>query len=97
MEHLSSNERGLVIIRSGPLSSKCPSLFPFGFVWHMDASKVFDLVGKASYIALAAVALWGAYYVVLVLSRVGRKRFKTEEAQDAFSGFDRSRPEKGRF
>lgn len=50
----------------------------------MDASKVFDLVGQASYVALAAVALWGAYYVVLVLSRVNRKRFKTEAAQDAF-------------
>jgi biopolymer transport protein ExbB/TolQ len=84
VEHLSSNDIGSVIIKRGPLSSKCPSLFPFGFGWHMDASKVFDLVGKASYIALAAVALWGAYYVVLVLSRVGRKRFKTEEAQDAF-------------
>ena len=50
----------------------------------MDASAVFNLVGRASYVALAAVALWGAYFVVLVMTRVNRKRFKTEDAQDAF-------------
>ena len=50
----------------------------------MDASAVFNLVGRASYFALAAVALWGAYFVVLVMTRVNRKRFKTEDAQDAF-------------
>jgi hypothetical protein len=50
----------------------------------MDPSAVYDLVGKASYVALAAVALWGAYFVVLVMSRVNQKRFKTEDAQDAF-------------
>jgi biopolymer transport protein ExbB len=50
----------------------------------MDASAVYDLVGKAAYVALAAVALWGAYFVVLVMSRVKSKRFKSEEAQDAF-------------
>jgi biopolymer transport protein ExbB len=50
----------------------------------MDSSAVFDLVGKASYVALAVVALWGAYFVVLVMTRVNQKRFKTEDAQDAF-------------
>lgn len=50
----------------------------------MDSSAVYDLVGKASYFALAAVALWGAYFVVLVMSRVNQKRFKTEDEQDAF-------------
>lgn len=50
----------------------------------MDASAVFNLVGQASYGALAAVALWGAYFVVLVMTRVNRKRFKTEDAQDKF-------------
>lgn len=50
----------------------------------MDASRIFNLIGNASYLVLAGVALWGAYYVVLVLSRVNAKRFKTEEAQDAF-------------
>ena len=50
----------------------------------MDASAVFNLVGTASYYILGAVALWGAYFVVLVMTRVNRKRFKTEDAQDAF-------------
>jgi biopolymer transport protein ExbB/TolQ len=35
-------------------------------------------------VALAAVALWGAYYVFLVLTRVNAKRYKTEAAQDDF-------------
>jgi biopolymer transport protein ExbB/TolQ len=49
-----------------------------------DASRIFVVVGNLSYIALAAVALWGAYYVFLVLTRVNAKRFKTETAQDDF-------------
>lgn len=50
----------------------------------MDASAIFNLVGNAAYFVLAAVALWGAYFVVLVMTRVNRKRFKTEDAQDKF-------------
>jgi biopolymer transport protein ExbB/TolQ len=49
-----------------------------------DSSDVFNIVGQLSYVALAAVALWGAYYVFLVLTRVNAKRFKSEVAQDAF-------------
>lgn len=49
-----------------------------------DASKIFVVVGNLAYVALAAVALWGAYYVFLVLTRVNAKRFKTEAAQDDF-------------
>lgn len=49
-----------------------------------DASQIFVIVGNLSYVALAAVALWGAYYVFLVLTRVNAKRFKTEAAQDDF-------------
>ncbi len=49
-----------------------------------DASSVFNVIGQLSYLALAAVALWGAYYVFLVMTRVNAKRFKTEAAQDAF-------------
>jgi biopolymer transport protein ExbB/TolQ len=45
---------------------------------------LFDIIGKLSYVALAAVALWGAYCIVLILSRVARKRFKDEDAQDLF-------------
>lgn len=49
-----------------------------------DFSKIFNVVGNLSYLALAAVALWGAYYVFLVLTRVNAKRYKTEAAQDDF-------------
>ncbi len=45
---------------------------------------IFDWIGLADYIALAAVALFGAYSCFLVWSRVGQKWFKTEEEQDAF-------------
>jgi len=50
----------------------------------MDKSAVLNFVSYSCYVALAAVALWGIYFVVLVMSRVANKRFKTEEAQDAF-------------
>ena len=51
-----------------------------------DASEVFNIVGQLSYVALAAVALWGIYYVFLVLTRVNAKRFKSEALQDEFVG-----------
>lgn len=50
----------------------------------MDASAIFNWVGFASYFMLAGVACWGAYFVVLVLSRVASKRFKSEALQDDF-------------
>ena len=63
----------------------------------MDPSKIFTIVGNASYVALAAVALWGAYFVVLVMSRVSRKRFKSEELQDSFLASIEPDLRKGRF
>ena len=60
------------------------SLFPSLPLPLGDASDVFNIVGQLSYVALAAVALWGAYYVFLVLTRVNAKRFKTEAMQDEF-------------
>jgi len=50
----------------------------------MDASAIFNWVGFLCYFLLAAVALWGAYFVVLVLSRISSKRFKSEDSQDSF-------------
>jgi len=50
----------------------------------MDRSAIFNWIGFSSYFMLAGVALWGAYFVVLVLTRVGSKRFKTETLQDEF-------------
>ena len=65
-------------------SPSVSSVFLIRIVAFMDSSAVLNLVGNSCYFALAAVALWGIYFVVLVITRVGRKRFKTEEAQDAF-------------
>ena len=45
---------------------------------------IFDWIGLAVYIALASVALFGAFSCVLVWSRVGQKWFKSEDEQDAF-------------
>lgn len=45
---------------------------------------VFDIISNATYGALAAVALWGLYCIVIVWTRVNQKRFKTEEEQDVF-------------
>ncbi|MEM6980105.1 MAG: MotA/TolQ/ExbB proton channel family protein [Planctomycetota bacterium] len=45
---------------------------------------LFGLISNSTYLALAAVALWGLYQIVIVWTRVGQKRFKTEEDQDTF-------------
>jgi biopolymer transport protein ExbB/TolQ len=45
---------------------------------------LFDIISNATYGALAAAALWGIYCIVAVWTRVGQKRFKSEEEQDAF-------------
>ncbi|MCD0461452.1 MotA/TolQ/ExbB proton channel family protein [Roseiconus lacunae] len=45
---------------------------------------LFSIIANGTYFALAAVALWGLYCIVVVWNRVGQKRFKTEEEQDIF-------------
>jgi biopolymer transport protein ExbB/TolQ len=45
---------------------------------------IFTWLGNAVYVALALLALWGAYCVIMVWIRVGRKRFRTEQAQVEF-------------
>ncbi len=47
-------------------------------------SDVYSIISNLDYLFLAAVALWGIFCVVLVLTRVSRKRFKNEDAQNAF-------------
>jgi biopolymer transport protein ExbB len=47
-------------------------------------TQVLDIVGLVIYIALALMALWGAYCCVVVWQRVAKKRFRNESAQDAF-------------
>jgi flagellar motor component MotA len=45
---------------------------------------IYDWIGLAVYIALASVALFGAFCCVLVWTRVGQKWFKSEDEQEAF-------------
>ncbi len=45
---------------------------------------LFDIISNGTYFALASVALWGLYCIVIVWTRVNQKRFKNEEQQDAF-------------
>ena len=45
---------------------------------------LFDIISKSTYGALAGVALWGLYCIVIVWTRVNQKRFKSEEEQDVF-------------
>ena len=45
---------------------------------------LFWIVGKVVYLAMAALALWGAFCVVLVWRRVAQTRFSHEEDQDEF-------------
>jgi len=41
-----------------------------------------NLIASGIYLVLAAVALWGAFCVVMVWMRVAQKRFRTEDEQD---------------
>lgn len=45
---------------------------------------LFDIISNSTYLALALIALWGIYCIVLVWTRVGQKRFTSEEDQDAY-------------
>ena len=45
---------------------------------------LFDIISQSTYFALAGVALWGLYCIVIVWTRVNQKRFKSEEEQDLF-------------
>jgi len=47
-------------------------------------TSLYDIISNSTYFALAAVALWGLYCIVIVWTRVNQKRFKTEEEQDVF-------------
>jgi len=45
---------------------------------------IFFIVGAVIYIILGLIALWGAYCVVMVFTRVRQKEFKTEDQQTKF-------------
>ncbi|MCY2974782.1 MAG: MotA/TolQ/ExbB proton channel family protein [Planctomycetota bacterium] len=46
--------------------------------------ELFEILGILDYFVIAAVALWGLYCAIIVMTRVSSKRFKTEADQDAF-------------
>jgi|YNPMSStandDraft_1061717.scaffolds.fasta_scaffold02584_4 biopolymer transport protein ExbB/TolQ len=50
----------------------------------LDLTAVINYLGIADYIALALVALWGAFCVVMVLRRIRRVRFANEQLQEDF-------------
>ncbi len=48
------------------------------------ATTLFDVIASSTYLALGLVAFWGIYCIVVVWTRVGQKRFASEEEQDAY-------------
>ena len=49
-----------------------------------DISQLTGYAAAVIYVVLAAIALWGAFCVVMVWMRVAEKRFRTEQAQTEF-------------
>lgn len=47
-------------------------------------ASLWEIISNATYGALALIALWGLYCIVIVWTRVNQKRFKSEESQDQF-------------
>lgn len=60
-------------------------------------NQVLEIVGNLTYGALAAVAIWGAYCVILVWRRVAQTRFKNEDVQNEFLDELEEPLEKGNF
>ena len=50
----------------------------------MDFTAITSVVAYLIYGALALIALWGAFCVIVVWRRVGQSRFRSEQEQDAF-------------
>ena len=50
----------------------------------VNLDTIFWLVGIIIYVIMALVALWGAYCVTMVITRVRQKQFVSEEQQTAF-------------
>ena len=50
----------------------------------MDFTAITSVVAYLIYGALALIALWGAFCVIVVWRRVGQSRFRNEQQQDAF-------------
>lgn len=50
----------------------------------MNFEYLFLIAGYCLYVALAGIALWGAFCVIMVWRRVASTRFRNEDEQDAF-------------
>ena len=50
----------------------------------LDTSGLTSFAASLIYLVLFAIAVWGAFCVVLVWMRVARQRFRSEDAQDEF-------------
>ena len=59
-------------------------LFFVALLAQVDKAALFGLIANFIYLVLAVIALWGAFCVVMVWTRVARQRFKSEEAQSDF-------------
>ena len=56
----------------------------FGFFAQLDTSGLTNIIAALIYLALFAIALWGAFCVIIVWMRVAQKRFTGEAEQDEF-------------
>jgi biopolymer transport protein ExbB/TolQ len=63
----------------------------------MEISGLTDYFAYGFYSALAAIALWGAFCVIMAFNRVGQKRFRTEQDQQDFLAAIEGPLEKGEF
>lgn len=63
----------------------------------MDVSDLTRIAAVVIYVVLAAIALWGAFCVIMVWLRVSQKRFKNENEQDEFLNELRKPLAKGDF
>ncbi|MCA9212139.1 MAG: MotA/TolQ/ExbB proton channel family protein [Planctomycetales bacterium] len=59
--------------------------YQFAFLFaQADTGKLFNIIANFIYLVLAAIALWGAFCVIMVWTRVSRQRFKNEAEQAEF-------------
>ncbi len=63
----------------------------------MKFEALFLIVGYVLYAGLAAIALWGAFCVIIVWRRVSATRFRNEDEQDAFLDEIDEQLEKGKI
>ena len=50
----------------------------------LDFTTISQYAGNVIYVALALIAVWGAYCVIMVWRRVAQTRFRSEEEQVSF-------------